>query len=67
MTEDLVELQTQFAFQEQTIAELNKALIDQQKQIDLLRSELKFLKEKFATLEDKVEMGPQQDERPPHY
>lgn len=67
MTEDLIELQTQLAFQEQTIAELNNVLTDQQKQLDLLRLELKFMKEKFAALEDKVEAGPQQDERPPHY
>ena len=67
MTEELIELQMQLAFQEQTIAELNAALTDQQQQIDLLRLELKFLKEKFGALEDKVEVGPQQDERPPHY
>lgn len=67
MNEDLIELQTQLAFQEQTIAELNVALTDQQKQIDLLRLEIKFLKEKFGALEEKVEAGPPQDERPPHY
>ena len=39
----------------------------QQQQINILRLEIKFLKEKFGALEEKVEMGPQQDERPPHY
>ena len=67
MTEELIELQTQLAFQEQTIAELNNALIDQQQQINLLRMEIKLLKEKFGALEEKAEVGPQQDERPPHY
>jgi SlyX protein len=67
MTDELIELQTQLAFQEHTIAELNNVLTDQQKQIDLLRLEIKVLKEKFGTLEEKIEVGPQQDERPPHY
>ena len=67
MTEELIELQTQLAFQEQTIAELNSAVTDQQRQLDLLRLELKFLKEKFGALEEKIEVGAPQDERPPHY
>ena len=67
MTAELIELQTQLAFQEHTIALLNGALTDQQQQINILRLEIKFLKEKFGMLEEKVEMGPQQDERPPHY
>jgi SlyX protein len=67
MTEELIELQTQLAFQEQTIAELNTALTDQQQQINFLRLEIKLMKEQFGTLEEKFEVGPQQDERPPHY
>jgi len=67
MTEELIELQTQLAFQEQTIAELNSAVTNQQQQIDLLRREIVLLKEKFGALEEKVEVGPEQDERPPHY
>jgi SlyX protein len=67
MTDDLIELQTQLAFQEHTIGELNEILTNQQQQIDMLRLEIKLLKEKFGTLEEKVEMGPPQDERPPHY
>jgi SlyX protein len=67
MTDDLIELQTQLAFQEHTIGELNEILTNQQQQIDMLRLEIKLLKENFGTLEEKVEMGPPQDERPPHY
>ncbi len=67
MSDDLIELQTQLAFQEQTIAELNDVLTSQQQQIDLLRLEIKLLKEKFGMLEDRIETGPSQDERPPHY
>jgi SlyX protein len=67
MTDDLIELQTQLAFQDHTIAELNSVLTDQQKQIDILRLEIKLLKEKFGELERNMETGPQQDEKPPHY
>jgi SlyX protein len=67
MSDELIELQTQLAFQEQTIAELNDVMISQQKQIDLLRLEIKLLKDKLGGLEDRIETGPPQDEKPPHY
>lgn len=67
MNDELIELQTQLAFQEQTTAELNQALISQQKQIDLLRLEIKLLKDKLGMLEDRIETGPPQSEKPPHY
>lgn len=68
MKTELVELQTQVAFQEHTIAELNSALISQQQQIDRLRLELKQLQDKLAALEEQVETAPAPaNERPPHY
>jgi SlyX protein len=67
MSDELIELQTQLAFQEQTTAELNQVLISQQKQIDLLRLEIKLLKDKLGMLEDRIETGPPQNEKPPHY
>jgi SlyX protein len=64
----LVALETQVAFQEHTIEQLNKVLISQQQQMDGLRQELRLLKEKFAALEDRVEhSGSAIDEKPPHY
>jgi SlyX protein len=67
MSDDLIELQTQLAFQEHTIAELNDVLTSQQQQIDLLRLEIKLLKENLGMLEDRIEVGAPQNERPPHY
>lgn len=70
MNDDLIELQTQLAFQDHTIGELNAALTSQQQQIDLLRLELKLLREKLGVLEERVETAPASaaaDERPPHY
>ena len=66
--DDLIELQTQLAFQEHTIAELNTVLINHQQQLDVLRLEIRLLKEKCSTLEDRVEHGSTpKDEKPPHY
>ena len=67
MADELIEVQTQLAFQDQTIAELNEVLTSQQKQIDLLRREIQLLKEKLGMLDDRIETGPPQDEKPPHY
>jgi len=68
MNDEVVELQTQVAFQEHTIAELNSALISQQQQIDRLRLELKQLQDKLGALEERVETAPAPaNERPPHY
>jgi SlyX protein len=67
MSNELIELQTQLAFQEQTISELNDALTSQQQQIDLLRMEIKLLKDNLGMLEDRIESGPPQNEKPPHY
>ena len=67
MSDALIEVQTQLAFQEQTIAELNDVLTSQQQQIDLLRLEIKLLKEQLGLLEGRIEVGPLQDEKPPHY
>lgn len=68
MNDDVIELQTQLAFHEHTIAELNTVLISQQQQIDRLRLEIKLLNEKFGELQDRVDMGPAPaNEKPPHY
>jgi len=61
-----IEFETRLLFQEDTIAKLNDALVDQQRQIDVLRDTI-------ARLIDLIERGvdgPRPapgDERPPHY
>lgn len=68
MNDDVIELQTQLAFHEHTIAELNTVLISQQQQIDRLRHEIKLLHDKFGALEDRVDHGAApMHEKPPHY
>ena len=67
-TDALVALESQVAFQEHTIEQLNEVLISQQQQMDLLRLELRLLKDKLGALEDRIDHGGSAiDEKPPHY
>lgn len=67
----LVELQTQFAFQEDLLRELNEVIVRQQQQIDALERELNIHRDKLVHLLDnlpeKGAVGNPLDERPPHY
>tara|TARA_R110000772_G_scaffold111396_1_gene215229 strand:- start:1400 stop:1600 length:201 start_codon:yes stop_codon:yes gene_type:complete len=66
MQEELIELQSQLAFQEQTITELNEALISQQQQLDRLQKQLAMLMDRLKEVEGAApDAG--QDEKPPHY
>jgi len=68
--DELVELQSRIAFQDQTINELNDALTSQQQQIDKLQYQLKLLNDKLTDMEEGM-VGTmdinQGDEKPPHY
>ncbi|MDO8909559.1 MAG: SlyX family protein [Pseudohongiella sp.] len=69
--EQLVDLQTRFAFQEDNLQALNDIVTRQQKQIDTLERELQSHREKLGELMQAVaDRGPgsaPMDERPPHY
>lgn len=69
--EQLVELQSQFAFQEDMLATLNDVVTRQQRQIDALQRELLSHSDKIATVMDHIadKRGSESamDERPPHY
>ena len=61
-----IDLETRLIFQEDTIAKLNDALVDQQRQLDQMR-------ETIARLIDLIERRDEEpgysfeEERPPHY
>jgi SlyX protein len=64
----LVDLQTQLAYQEDTLRELNEAMAGQQQEIIQLRRQLQLLKQRQdeqAPL-DASQPSPA-DEKPPHY
>ncbi len=66
MNNQLVELQTQIAFQEDTLQSLNDVVANQQKQIDALKQEVNFIKQQFSELVAGMgENSP--EEKPPHY
>lgn len=69
MQKDIESLQTALAFQEHTIAELNEALLLQQKQLDSLRLELRMLEERLTDLEAGGGLKARNagEEKPPHY
>lgn len=65
----LVEVQSQLAFQEDTITALNEALTLQQQELTVLRRQVELLKqrlEEHSTNSDQLS-PPILDEKPPHY
>ena len=63
----LVELQTQVAFQEDSITGLNTALADQQQDLNLLKRQWDLLKQQYSELQQQLPAGDVADEKPPHY
>jgi SlyX protein len=66
MREDLTELQTRLAFQDDTLQSLNQTVIRQQQEIQELKLELAELKER---LQEVVESTAERKDEPPppHY
>ena len=66
----LGELQTQLAFQEDTVDALNRALSAQQQEILTLRRQLALLKqqvEEQAAAQGEARLASADEEKPPHY
>ena len=59
----LVDLQTQLAFQEDTIAQLSGALARQQDDIATLQRHWRHVEERYASLQSQLP----DSEKPPHY
>ena len=67
MQGQLVELQTQLAFQEDTITSLNEALANQQQDLNWLKRQWELLKQQYGELQEQLPGGDVADEKPPHY
>ncbi len=71
LEEQLVELQSQVAFQEDAISELNGALARQQQDLVQLQHQWELLKAQYAELQGRLPQeggaGSVLDEKPPHY
>lgn len=66
---DLIDVQSQLSFQEDTIASLNDALTQQQKEILTLRRQVELLKHRQdeQSTSSNQDNAPSIDEKPPHY
>ena len=59
-------LEIKIAYQEQTIAQLNEVILEQQRRLDQLESIYQLLREKLRSLEEPG-ADPDAHELPPHY
>ena len=66
LTQLVVDLQSQLAFQEQTLSELNDALTVQQQDLAQLKREWSLVQERYESLQDQLPAEPA-NEKPPHY
>ncbi len=67
LTDQLIEIETKFAYQEDLIQELNKTVHTQQSKIDQLESSLKLLTSRYNSLMEQGDAEYPVDEKPPHY
>ncbi len=65
--DELVELETKIAYQEDTIQTLNDALCQQQQQINKLETKMNLLLGKIREFEEPALTGNPKEEIPPHY
>jgi SlyX protein len=70
LQQQMMELQTQLAFQEDTVSSLDQALALQQQEILLLRRQVELLRQRQQENEANNDAGAANaspDEKPPHY
>lgn len=69
LQEDMIELQTRLAFQEDTLHQLNQIVATQDQQIRQLNEQLRLLTKRMEDALYAQEQGAHKitDERPPHY
>lgn len=64
MEERMTDLETRISYQDKIIDDLNNAVIELRKEVDLLRAQYKNVKE---SLEDDNIKDSDQETKPPHY
>ncbi len=67
MKQRIAELETQLAFQEDTLQTLNDIVTRQQQQIDLLEREVQMLEAQLQQLSDAMQRPESEETPPPHY
>lgn len=67
MNNDIIDLQIRLAHQENHIQELDKAIYQQQQEIDTLLKRIALLEKHLRTLTESNILSPGDDKPPPHY
>jgi SlyX protein len=67
MNETIEDLQMRIAYQEDSIEQLNRIIIKQQSEIDLLKGEIQQLKGMIEEVAESLTDSAAGSERPPHY
>lgn len=67
LTQQLVELESRIAFQDDTIAALHEEIIEHQKRIERLQRQVLLLAEKLTHGQDSGILRPEEEPPPPHY
>jgi len=65
MNDPLKDLEEKLAFIENTLEKLNEVVVEQAEELNLVKKEILFLKDKIFSLEKGAE--PPVDQPPPHY
>jgi len=65
--EQLIDIETKIAFQEDTLQELNQLIYQHQRQLDQLEAGFKSLANRIKELSETIPVADPTDEKPPHY
>jgi len=61
-----MELESRILYLEDTVQSINKVMMEQQNQLDLLQNRNRFLQEKLREITEQMQETPL-DQKPPHY
>ena len=67
MSKEIEDLQIRLAFQEETLNQFTVTVVKQQNELDLLREEIKRLKQQLREIESNRADVSQAEPPPPHY
>jgi len=67
MDERMTELESRFAFHEDTLERLNAVVVRQQRQMDVLQASVEELRRQLRSIQPSLIAHPAEETPPPHY